>query len=324
MDRLRIFVDLAAPADVLDFLRAATKGHELVFPDTPGASVLATGGHHPEFGSVDVAFGQPGLGAIREARRLKWVEISTAGITRYDNPEFRALVRERNIVVSNTGSVYSEACAVHVLSFILAQARRVPIGLETRTGSGTPEWHALRNSCGTLRGETILILGYGGIGKWLIRLLVPFAMNVLAYRRKARGDEGVPILNRDQLPDALSRADHIVDLLPENAETRHFVDGERFAAMKRGAIFYNVGRGTTVNQEALLEALRSGRLRAAWLDVTEPEPLPEDHPLWGQPNCFITPHLAGGHPEEAKTLVDHFLENLGRFERGEPLLDRVM
>jgi phosphoglycerate dehydrogenase-like enzyme len=79
-----------------------------------------------------------------------------------------------------------------------------------------------------------------------------------------------------------------------------------------------------VNQDALLQALRSGHLRAAWLDVTEPEPLPDNHPLRVEPNCFITPHVAGGHVDEAKTLVRHFLKNLECFVRGEPLLDRVM
>jgi phosphoglycerate dehydrogenase-like enzyme len=94
--------------------------------------------------------------------------------------------------------------------------------------------------------------------------------------------------------------------------------------MKPGAVFYNIGRGTTVDQDALLAALRSGKLAAAWLDVTEPEPLPDDHPLRAEANCFITPHIAGGHANEAETLVRHFLENFKRYQDGSPLLDRVM
>jgi phosphoglycerate dehydrogenase-like enzyme len=121
-----------------------------------------------------------------------------------------------------------------------------------------------------------------------------------------------------------TQAHHIVNILPESAETRHFFNRARFAAVKPGAIFYNIGRGVTVDQEALLEALRSGRIAAAWLDVTDPEPLPDDHPLWAEPHCFVTPHVAGGHVDEAKTLVRHFLTNLERFVHGEPLLDRVM
>ncbi|HWH70346.1 MAG TPA: NAD(P)-dependent oxidoreductase, partial [Candidatus Sulfotelmatobacter sp.] len=158
----------------------------------------------------------------------------------------------------------------------------------------------------------------------LTELLQPFHMKLLAYRRKARGDEGVPVITPDHLAHTLNEADHVVDILPDSAETRHFFDATRFSQIKPGAVFYNIGRGATVEQAALLAALRSGRLRAAWLDVTEPEPLPDDHPLWGEPNCFITPHVAGGHLDEAKTLVRHFLNNLERFVRGEPLLDRVM
>ncbi|HRI15776.1 MAG TPA: NAD(P)-dependent oxidoreductase [Verrucomicrobiota bacterium] len=94
--------------------------------------------------------------------------------------------------------------------------------------------------------------------------------------------------------------------------------------MKSGAISYNIDRGATLDQDALVGVLRSGRLGAAWPDVTEPEPLPDHHLLWAKPNCFITPHIAGRHQGEAKTLVRHFLKNLEHFIRGEPLLDRVM
>jgi phosphoglycerate dehydrogenase-like enzyme len=94
--------------------------------------------------------------------------------------------------------------------------------------------------------------------------------------------------------------------------------------MKKGAVFYNVGRGSTVDQDALLAALQSEHLAAAWLDVTEPEPLPAGHPLLSVPNCFITPHIAGGHTNESEMLVKHFLENFGRFLRGAPFRDQIM
>ena len=116
----------------------------------------------------------------------------------------------------------------------------------------------------------------------------------------------------------------MVNILPESSETLNFFDAARFAAIKPGAAFYNIGRGTTVDQEALFDALRSDHLKAAWLDVTDPEPLPADHPLWSQPNCFMTPHVAGGHVDEGKTLVRHFLTNLQRFLRKEPLRDQIL
>jgi len=324
MNKLRISVDLAMAPDVLELLQAGTTGHQLVFPKTPVSSVLAKAERDPQFATVDIAFGQPEPQAIAEANRLKWIHVSSSGITRYDNPQFRALMAERKIAVTNSASVYNEACAVHALSFIVAQARNLPLALKTRTASGTDAWYALRGSSRTLRGETVLIVGYGAIGKQLAELLRPFDMKVIAYRRKARGDEGAPVVTGGQLFRALAGADHVVNILPDSAETRHFFDAARFLAVKPGAIFYNIGRGTTVNQDALLDALRSGRLGAAWLDVTEPEPLPENHPLWAEPNCFITPHVAGGHVDEIQTLVRHFLKNFDQFIRGKPLVDRVM
>jgi phosphoglycerate dehydrogenase-like enzyme len=251
--------------------------------------------------------------------------VSSAGITRYDNPKFRALVAERKIAVTNSAGVYNEACAVHILSFMLAQARNLPRALDSQTATGTNEWRDLRGSSSTLRGQTVLILGFGAIGRRLVELLRPLNMNIIAYRRKARGDEGVPVITQEDLPRILAvEADHIVNILPENLESHRFFDAARFSTLKPGAIFYNIGRGATVDQDALLEALRSNRLKAAWLDVTEPEPLPDNHPLRAEPNCFITPHVAGGQVDEAKTLVGHFLKNFDCYVRGEPLWDQVM
>jgi phosphoglycerate dehydrogenase-like enzyme len=324
MDSLRIYVDLAMPPEALDLLRAGTSRHALVFPAKPVTSVLSKGEPDPQFATVDVAFGQPDLESIREAQRLRWVQVSSAGITRYDSAEFRELTRARGIAVSNSSEVYNEACAVHALGFMLAQARQLPLGLRTRAASGTPEWLAIRAYSRTLRDETVLLVGYGAIARRLAELLEAFDVKIIAHRRQARGDELVPVVTAEGLPTALAAADHVVNILPESAETRGFFGVSRFAGMKPGATFYNIGRGATVDQDALLAALRSGRLGAAWLDVTEPEPLPDGHPLWGEPNCFITPHVAGGHTGEAKTLVRHFLKNLERFVRQEPLADRVM
>jgi len=324
MKKLRIFVDFVLPPDVLEILRQGTQDHQLVFPRTPASSVLAKPERDPQFATAEVAFGQPDPDAVAEAEQLHWIHVSSSGITRYDNPAFRALMAKRGIPVSNSMSVYSEPCAVHVLSFILGQARKLPLGLSSRAPNGTKAWHALRGSSQTLQGETFLIVGYGAIGRRLAELLRPFDAKVTAYRRRARGDESVPVLTGDDLDRALGEFGHVVNILPDSAETRHFFDAKRFSKFRPGAIFYNIGRGTTVEQDALLDALRLGRIGAAWLDVTKPEPLPDQHPLRAEPNCFITPHVAGGYADEAKTLVCHFLENLRRFEKGESLLDRVM
>lgn len=324
MEPLRIYADLALPPDALELLRAGTVGHTLVFPAKPVTSVLSKGEPDPQFATVDVAFGQPDTTAIAEAPKLRWAHVGSAGITRYDTPEFRALATKRGLLVSNSSGVYDEACAVHALSFMLAHARRIPLGLRTRITSADPKWQALRDVSSTLRDETVLLLGYGAIARRLAELLRPFGVKLVAFRRKPRGDEGMPVVTETGLPAALAGADHVMNILPESADTRRFFDAARFAQIKPGAVFYNIGRGATVDQDALVAALRSGHVGAAWLDVTSPEPLPDSHPLWAEPNCFITPHVAGGHIGEAFTLVRHFLKNLGRFTHGEALVDRVM
>jgi phosphoglycerate dehydrogenase-like enzyme len=169
-----------------------------------------------------------------------------------------------------------------------------------------------------------VLLGFGAIGRRLAELLAPFHVTITAVRRRPAGDENVTVVTEDKLADALATADHVVDILPENPATVGFFNAARLAATQPGAIFYNVGRGTTVDQDALLAALQSGHLGAAYLDVTDPEPLPPEHPLWSAPHCYITPHSAGGHRTEPQRLVQHFLDNLRRFEKGEPLSDRVI
>jgi len=324
-DKLRIYVDTALTPELRQMLEEGTQGHELVYPAKPVTSVLAKGELDPQFVTVDVAFGQPDLQGIHDSSKLRWMHVSSSGITRYDTAEFRALAAERGFKVSNSASVYNEACAVHAMSFILAEARKLPDGLKTREPNGSPAWWKIRGGSRTLRGETLVILGYGAIGKRLAELLQPFGVKVLAYRRKARGDEGVPVITDDQLADVLANeADHVMNILPESASTIGYFNAERFAGLKKGAVFYNIGRGTTVDQQALADALHSGHLAAAWLDVTNPEPLPDDHALWSAPNCHITPHTAGGHLDETKTLLGHFLKNFQRYVSGQELVDRVM
>jgi len=170
----------------------------------------------------------------------------------------------------------------------------------------------------------VVILGFGSIAERLVEMLAPFEMKITAMRRHPSGRENVATVTPENLAAALSTADHVVDILPDNADSVRFITKERLCQMKRGAIFYNIGRGTTVDQAALVESLHTGHLTAAWLDVTDPEPLPEGHPLLSAPNCFITPHTAGGHRNEGETLVRHFLENFRQFVRNEPLDNRIM
>ncbi len=319
-------MDFELSDEAWDMLRAGTRGHTLLVPEQRAASVLAAGRSDPGLLEADVAFGQPDPAGVARATRLKWIQISTSGITRYDTPEFRELVRSRGIPVCNAAHVYAEACAVHAASFILAHTRNLPRSLGARDPSDSPAWIELRRAGTTLQGQTVLILGFGTIGRRLAEMLRPFGARVIAFRRVPRGDEGVPVVaDNAELDRVLAHeVDHVVNILPDSPATRGFFSRERFGAMRPGVVFHNIGRGVTVDQAALADALRSGRVAAAWLDVTDPEPLPDGHALTTLPNCHITPHIAGGHRGEGLTLVRHFLDNLRRWTRGEPFVDRVM
>ncbi|MFD2256498.1 D-2-hydroxyacid dehydrogenase [Luteolibacter algae] len=319
-----IFSDPKLDTVALDTLKNGIGGSRLILPAKVASSVLEVGEADPAFGEAEIAFGQPLLESIYASERLRWIQVSSAGFTRYDTPEFREYARKRGLVVTNSSSVYAEACAEHVLAFMLAQSRKLPESLAKRIPNGEPEWMQLRDSCRPLRGQNVLILGFGGIAKQLLEMLAPFRMNIVAMRRHPRGDEGVKVVTSAGLECALAEADHVINILPDNGESAGFFDRKRFQQMKPGAVFYNIGRGTTVNQEELFSALKSGALAAAWLDVTTPEPLPQNHALWTLENCHITPHTAGGHRSESLTLVKHFLSNYERYSQGRELEDRVI
>ncbi|MFM8357186.1 MAG: D-2-hydroxyacid dehydrogenase [Verrucomicrobiota bacterium] len=324
MTPLRIFCDHRFNPPALSQLVEGLAPHLLVMARRTVSSVLARAEADPGLAAADIAFGQPGLEALKGAPRLRWVHVSSAGYTRFDTDAFRAWARGRGMPLTTSSQVYAQACAEHVFAFLLAQSRSLPAALASRAPHGSPDWLRRRAAPRTPRGERVLLLGYGTIAEHLIPLLRAFDMRIVALRRHPRGDEAVPVVTPADLGSALAGADHVISLLPDNASTRGFINRERLAAMKPGAVFYNIGRGTTVDQEALAEALHAGHLRAAWLDVTDPEPLPDGHPLWEAPNCHLTPHLAGGHHTEEEHLVAHFLDNFRRHLAGEPLLDRVV
>jgi len=305
-------------------LIAGVQPHRVVFAGTASASVLVAGQRDSSFAAADIAFGQPAVADCVDAPRLRWIELSTAGYTRYDNDEFKDLLRRRGAMLTNASMVFADSCAQHVLAMILGLARQLPQSLRDQLGDHAWNWSERRYNSRLLTGQTVLLLGYGAIGRRLVELLAPFGVTVIALRRQSRSEKAVRIVAAENISSALAEADHVVNILPENDATVGFMNTRRFACCKRGARFYNVGRGTTVDQLALLEALESGRLDSAYLDVTDPEPLPPEHPLWTARNCFITPHTAGGRHDQDEALVNHFLANLAAFQAGAAMTDRVV
>lgn len=323
-ERLRIFANTALNQSALELLRRSIAPHELVVPEAGGQSVLGFSAEPLE--EIDIVFGQPAPAQVIASKRLRWVHLTSAGYARYDTLELREAAKASGLLLTNSSSVYDEPCAEHLLAFIMAGARQLPRTLGVRCEHRSQEWKQWRAGCASLRGQSVVILGYGAIARRLAEMLAPLGMKLAALRRHPRGDETIPMISREQLPAALAGADHLVNILPENEETRHFLDAKRLQQIRHGAHLYNIGRGTTIDQEALAGALRSGQLAAAWLDVTEPEPLPVGHPLLELENCYITPHIGGGHANEFESLVKHFVRNFQRFLDGDVagLSDRVL
>jgi phosphoglycerate dehydrogenase-like enzyme len=308
----------------MSLLAEGTKAHSLILSEHRSRSVLTAGRRDPALLEADVAYGQPSLEDCIESRSLRWVEVSTAGFARYDNEGFREAMKARGSFFTNASKVFADPCAEHLLAMMLAVCRQLLPAYETQLEDrGWPQAERRDNSR-LLARQTVVLLGYGNIGKRLAELLVPFSMRVYAVRRQTRSEPGVIVVPEESLTKVLAEADHVVNVLPESDATRNYVNERRISCFKQGARFYNVGRGATVDQDALIRGLRSGKVGAAYLDVTTPEPLPPDHPLWTAPNCFITPHAAGGRNDEGLSLVRHFLANLAAFEKGAALADRIL
>ena len=310
--------------EAMSLLAEGTKAHELVLSKNRSRSVLTAGQRDSALMDADVAYGQPSPEDCIESRSLRWVEVSTAGYARYDNEAFRGAMKARGSAFTNASHAFAEPCAEHLLAMMLAVSRQLPACYKTQLGDrGWPQAE-MREQSRLLSRQTAVLLGFGAIGKRLAELLVPFSMRVYAVRRQIRSEAGVIVVPEESLTKVLAEADHVVNVLPESDATRNYVNERRIACFKTGARFYNVGRGATVDQEALIRGLRSGKVGAAYLDVMTPEPLPPDHPLWTAPNCLITPHTAGGRSDEGLSLVRHFLANLAAFETGAAMTDRIL
>ena len=326
---MNVFVNI--PLDQNQQARLVRKfpEHHFDFSDTSGQSFLAEGPHDPRLMQADVAFGQPPVAQIPQARHLRLVQLSTAGYERYAHPEFLTSLEAKGIALCTASAVFDRACAEHALAMMLAQCRLLPVAISASPSSQPKlagHWPsgAMRRGSRLLHSSEVAIVGYGAIGAVLARLLQPFTSRITAFRRRPRGDELVTTLPYGSLDAELPKFDHVVNILPGGPDTIAFFNAARFAAMKPAASFFNIGRGTTVDQTALAAALRLGLIASAWLDVTDPEPLPPEHDLWSTPNCHITPHTAGGFSEEREAQVDHFIEQLERFSLGEPLRCRIV
>ncbi len=248
------------------------------------------------------------------ANNLEWFHSMSAGV---DSPVFSSFV-DRGARLTTSSGASAPPIAGTVMLYLLALSRGLPGWLSAQaahTWSPAPFRELER--------QRLVVVGYGPIGQEVVRLATAFRMDPTVVRRSVRGDEACRALALTDLTRAVSDADAVVVALPLTPETRGIISVEVIEAMPVNSVFVNVGRGELVDQRALTEALASGRLGGAGLDVFDPEPLPPDDALWDLPNVIISPHTSGSSDGTTRRVAEIFLDNLARFVGGEPLLNEV-
>jgi phosphoglycerate dehydrogenase-like enzyme len=262
----------------------------------------------------EIVFGEARL--IREMLprlpRLRWVQTTSAGVEPLLEPGLR-----RDYLLTNAFDVFGDSMCEYVFAYLLAHERRLFDRLRSQQ---TRHWD--HSPGGRLRGRTLGLLGVGSIGAELARSAKHFGMQVRGYTRSSESSRAVDAYyHGDRVLEFARGLDYLVCVVPNTAATRRIVDAALLQALPPGAVLINLGRGAALDETALLQALQSGRLALAVLDVFEHEPLPPEHPFWQTPNLLMTFHTSALH--EPHDMIRPFLENYARFTRGETLLHQV-
>ncbi|HUG04986.1 MAG TPA: D-2-hydroxyacid dehydrogenase [Candidatus Limnocylindria bacterium] len=253
---------------------------------------------------------------LQAAPKLRWYHSVGAGVE--DLVGVREL-RERDIVLTNNSGAMDIPIAEHALAFILAGAKRLHV---YRDQQARRNWKEHRQD--ELRGSTLVVYGLGSIGAEIARLGAALGMHVIGVRRRVEPVRGVDrIVPPELLEDVAPEADYLAIAAPLTRATHGAVSRDVIARMKRTAWIVNIARGAIVDEDALVDALRGGRLGGAGLDAFTTEPLPADHPLWTLENVMISPHSSNSSPHVRERTLALFVENLRRFKAGEELLNRV-
>ena len=286
-----------------------------------------------EIRDADVFFGF-GIGrdAFLASRRLRWIHSAAAGVGASLFPE----MRKSEVLLTNSAGVYAEPMADHALGMILYFARAFDGAV---AGSRVREWRrdAIAGPNGPLRelsDAVVGIVGYGGIGRAVGRRAAALGMRVRATRRReptsrsgsadgAPPDSALEVMGPDGLDELLAESDYVVLTVPETSETAGLIGASELTRMRDSAVLINIARGRILDEEALADALRSGRLRGAGLDVFREEPLPPESPLWDLDNVLLTPHIGGTSPRFWERQTDLMVRNISHFLAGRPLENLV-
>lgn len=268
--------------------------------------------------SANVIIGEPDEADIIKATQLKWLQLTWAGADKYT----RMKHLPEPLTITNASGAFGTIISEYVIGAIIALYRSFPDYYRNQQQHLWME----SDSSDTIYGKTVLILGTGDIGTRLAHRLKAFGTHIIGLRRNPKAS-AIPdfdeIHGLSQLDDMLKKADIVVGCLPNTSETSGLLDEQQLRLMKKDALLINVGRGSLIKNDALVQVLKAGHLKGVALDVSEIEPLPEDSPLWDMPNVFITPHIAGpsfgGNSDVENTIWNICMQNLERFLNGETL-----
>jgi phosphoglycerate dehydrogenase-like enzyme len=255
---------------------------------------------------------------IAGAERLELFACTFAGTDHIPMETFE----DHGVGVTNAGGIHAPGIAEQAIGNMLTFARRLHEGWRRKARS---EWRHFQS--GEFTGSTVTVVGLGSIGQALVQRLQGFEVDTIGVRytpSKGGPTDEVVSFDDDAIHDALSRSDYVVLACPLNDLTRGLIDEDAFATMKTDAVLVNTARGGIVDTDALVSALRWEKIRGAALDVTDPEPLPADHPLWGLENCLLTPHTGGHTPRHWDRLADIVAENLDRLDSGDELENQIL
>lgn len=268
---------------------------------------------------ADAIVGNVPAGLLHAPGRLSLLQLDSAGADAYVKP---GVLAESTALCNSTGA-YSRSVAEHAVGQTLMLMKNLHLYRDTQFSGAWVDYGAVTSPVGAV----VLVVGLGDIGMRYAAILKGMGAYVIGVRRRPGPlPEGIDeLVLTDAIDTVLPRADVVFSVLPSTPATTHFFTQARFRLMKNSAYFLNCGRGTAVDSDVLLWALQTGEIAGAAADVTDPEPLPPDHPLWRQKNMLLTPHVAGGFrlPYTMERIVDIACENLVHWQKGEPLCNVV-
>jgi phosphoglycerate dehydrogenase-like enzyme len=270
------------------------------------------------YSSAEILFGDIPRDHFLLMPRLHWVQISTVGADRFLYPE---LLRS-DVTLCCSRGMHKFQMTELLFGMMIGVTRKLFSYHDLQKNN---EWTtALIKDSDVIAGKTLGIVGLGSIGSMMAKVGKSFGMKVIGTKRMPQPVEYVDeVLAPSQLEKLLKNSDHVVNVTPLTPETTKMFGEKEFAAMKPSAVFYNFGRGASIDGDALVKALEQGTIKAAALDTFEEEPLPQNHPLWSTKNIFITPHIGGPIPHYYHLLTEIFIENLKRYLDGKPFITAV-